>query len=222
MHSEIDYVAGVRWRDAVRVAVECQRIGTTSFTLGFSVLRRNGGYRRTARRPRAERLRRGVHRRLGQATDTRAARALRQEAPRGTVVAWARSMITSVTFRPAWPSNSIWPTPEWCRSGTARFLTEVEQLESWRPDVAIVGAPFDIATTNRPGARFGPRAIRATAYEPGTYHLDLGLEIFDWLEVVDFGDAYCPHGQTEVSHAQHSRTRARGGVARHRARRPRR
>ena len=84
--------------------------------------------------------------------------------------------------------------------GHRPFLTEVEQLESWRPDVAIVGAPFDIATTNRPGARFGPRAIRATAYEPGTYHLDLGLEIFDWLEVVDFGDAYCPHGQTEVSH----------------------
>jgi agmatinase len=85
--------------------------------------------------------------------------------------------------------------------GHRPFLTEAEQLESWRPDVAIVGAPFDVATTNRPGARFGPRAIRATAYEPGTYHLDLGLEIFDWLEVVDFGDAYCPHGQTEVSHA---------------------
>ena len=57
--------------------------------------------------------------------------------------------------------------------GHRPFLTEVEQLESWRPDVAIVGAPFDMATTNRPGARFGPRAIRATAYEPGTYHLDL-------------------------------------------------
>ena len=85
--------------------------------------------------------------------------------------------------------------------GHRPFLTEPEQLDSWRPDVAIVGAPFDVGTTNRPGARFGPRAIRATAYEPGTYHLDLGLEIFDWLEVVDFGDAYCPHGQTEVSHA---------------------
>ena len=84
--------------------------------------------------------------------------------------------------------------------GHRPFLTEVEQLESWQPDVAIVGAPFDVATTNRPGARFGPRAIRATAYEPGTYHLDLGLEIFDWLEVVDFGDAFCPHGLTEVSH----------------------
>jgi agmatinase len=81
------------------------------------------------------------------------------------------------------------------------WLTEPEQLDSWRPDVAIVGAPFDVSTTNRPGARFGPRAIRASAYMPGTYHLDLGIEIFDWLEVVDFGDAHCPHGQTEIGHA---------------------
>lgn len=79
--------------------------------------------------------------------------------------------------------------------GQRPFLTEPEQLDAWRPDVAIVGAPFDIATSNRPGARFGPRAIRATAYEPGTYHMDLGLEIFDWLEVVDFGDAHCRTGR---------------------------
>ena len=88
-----------------------------------------------------------------------------------------------------------------CTFGQRPFLTDPEQLDTWQPDVAIVGAPFDIATTNRPGARFGPRAIRALAYEPGTYHLDLGIEIFDHLEVVDYGDAYCPHGQTERSHA---------------------
>lgn len=41
VHSEIDFVAPVRWRDAVRVAVACQRIGSTSFTLGFDVLRTN-------------------------------------------------------------------------------------------------------------------------------------------------------------------------------------
>ncbi len=81
------------------------------------------------------------------------------------------------------------------------FLTDPEQLDAWQPDVAIVGAPFDIATTNRPGARFGPRAIRSQAYESGTYHLDLGIEIYDYLEVVDYGDAHCPHGQTEASHA---------------------
>jgi agmatinase len=85
--------------------------------------------------------------------------------------------------------------------GRRPFLTEPEQLDSWQPDVAVVGAPFDIAVTHRPGARFGPRALRALAYDPGTYHLDLGIEIFDWLEVIDYGDAHCPHGQTEASHA---------------------
>ena len=83
--------------------------------------------------------------------------------------------------------------------GQRPFLTEPAQLDEWQPDVAIVGAPYDNSTTNRPGARFGPRAIRSQAYEPGSYHMDLGIEIFDYLEVVDFGDAYCPHGQTDVS-----------------------
>ncbi len=42
VRSEIDYAAPVRWRDEVRVSVRCARIGTTSFTLEFAVLRRNG------------------------------------------------------------------------------------------------------------------------------------------------------------------------------------
>ncbi len=85
--------------------------------------------------------------------------------------------------------------------GQRPFLTEPEQLDEWEPDVAIVGAPFDLNTTNRAGARFGPRAIRSRVYEPGSYHLDLGIELFDWLEVVDYGDAYCPHGLGEQGHA---------------------
>ncbi|MBU6317699.1 MAG: agmatinase, partial [Acidobacteria bacterium] len=79
------------------------------------------------------------------------------------------------------------------------LVTEPEQLAAWRPDVAVLGAPFDLGTSNRPGARFGPRALRTDAYEPGTYHLDLELEVFDWLEVVDVGDAYCPHGMVRES-----------------------
>jgi acyl-CoA thioester hydrolase len=43
VHTDIDYAAPVRWRDAVRVAVECESVGTTSFTIGFSVLRRRDG-----------------------------------------------------------------------------------------------------------------------------------------------------------------------------------
>jgi len=44
VHTEIDYAAPVRWRDTVRVAVTCERVGTTSFTIGFAVHRsRDGG-----------------------------------------------------------------------------------------------------------------------------------------------------------------------------------
>lgn len=79
------------------------------------------------------------------------------------------------------------------------LVTSVEQLVAWRPDVAVVGAPFDLGTTNRPGARFGPRALRTNAYNSGTYHLGYGLEIFDYVEVVDTGDVFCPHGQVDAS-----------------------
>lgn len=80
------------------------------------------------------------------------------------------------------------------------WVSDLDALGERRPDAAVVGAPFDISTTYRPGARFGPRALRALAYNPGTYHLDLGIEIFDWIDLVDAGDAECPHGQTERSH----------------------
>ena len=85
--------------------------------------------------------------------------------------------------------------------GMRPLLTEPEQLDEWQPDVAVVGAPWDDSTTTRPGARFGPRALRASAYDPGTYHLDLGIEIFDHLEVVDYGDAITSHGMWELSRA---------------------
>lgn len=59
-------------------------------------------------------------------------------------------------------------------------------------DIAILGAPFDLGTSFRPGTRFGPRAIR-TAEDVGTPsnrpHLELGVDPFDALRIVDYGDA---------------------------------
>jgi agmatinase len=55
-------------------------------------------------------------------------------------------------------------------------------------DVAIVGAPTDDLVSDRPGTRFGPRAIRAASCPPGP-HLEAGVDGFDELRVVDFGDA---------------------------------
>ena len=40
------------------------------------------------------------------------------------------------------------------------WVTDPAELRRRRVDVAIVGAPFDDAVSHRPGARFGPRAIR--------------------------------------------------------------
>ena len=85
--------------------------------------------------------------------------------------------------------------------GRRPFLTEPEQLDEWRPDAAVVGAPWDDSTTNRPGARFGPRALRAATYVNGSHHLDLGLEIFDHVDLVDYGDALVAHGLWDVSYA---------------------
>jgi agmatinase len=59
-------------------------------------------------------------------------------------------------------------------------------------DVVIVGAPFDLGTSYRPGTRFGPRAIRS-AEDVGAPsarpHMELGIDPFSTLRVVDFGDA---------------------------------
>src|SRR6195952_1387173 len=98
--------------------------------------------------------------------------------------------------------------------GNRDWVGTAAALAARRPDVAIVGAPFDINTTNRAGARFGPKYLRSTAYDPGTYHLDLGIELYDWLDVVDNGDAYCPHGQTAPSLRNIERKVAGGGGGR--------
>ncbi|MGH3085984.1 MAG: agmatinase [Rubrobacteraceae bacterium] len=70
-------------------------------------------------------------------------------------------------------------------------------------DAAIVGAPFDGGTTYRPGARFGPRAIREADYvgEPAYQHPELAnLDPFRALKVVDYGDAPADPNDLEASH----------------------
>jgi agmatinase len=55
-------------------------------------------------------------------------------------------------------------------------------------DVAVVGAPTDDLVSDRPGTRFGPRAIRAASYPAGA-HLEAKVDAFEELRIVDFGDA---------------------------------
>ena len=55
-------------------------------------------------------------------------------------------------------------------------------------DVAFVGVPFDIGTSNRPGARYGPRAIRAESALLRPYNMATRAAPFDSLVVGDLGD----------------------------------
>lgn len=70
-------------------------------------------------------------------------------------------------------------------------------------DVAILGAPMDEMVTHRPGTRFGPRAIR-TAVDgggaPRMHHMDLGVDPFATLKVVDNGDVSVTPGNAAASH----------------------
>jgi agmatinase len=74
---------------------------------------------------------------------------------------------------------------------------------SWAgTDIMIIGAPFDGGTSHRPGARFGPQAIRFTDYLPhdgSRPHLALGVDPLRELRVADAGDVEMPSGDTEVS-----------------------
>src|SRR5258708_30725792 len=69
-------------------------------------------------------------------------------------------------------------------------------------DIMIIGAPFDGGTSHRPGARFGPQAIRFTDYLPhdgSRPHLALGVDPLAELTVADAGDVEMPSGDTELS-----------------------
>jgi agmatinase len=72
-------------------------------------------------------------------------------------------------------------------------------------DVAIVGAPTDDLVSDRPGTRFGPRAIRAASCPPGP-HLEARIDAFAELRVVDFGDSAVVPADVEKTHAEIERT----------------
>ena len=82
------------------------------------------------------------------------------------------------------------------------WVTDPAEIRRREADVAIVGAPFDDAVTHRPGARFGPRAIREAQYTSGSINsLQLGVEPFEVLNVVDAGDANIIPAWIECAHA---------------------
>jgi agmatinase len=71
-----------------------------------------------------------------------------------------------------------------------RTLARLPALDAvGRADVAVLGAPFDGGTSFRPGARFGPAAIREASLLMRPYNEPLDLLPFAEAQVADAGDA---------------------------------
>jgi agmatinase len=77
--------------------------------------------------------------------------------------------------------------PRFAGAATFARLPEVDRVSGY--DVAILGVPFDNGTSYRPGARFGPMAVRQASrhLRPG-HHVELDCSPFREIQVADAGD----------------------------------
>lgn len=76
-------------------------------------------------------------------------------------------------------------------AGVPTFLRLPERGSAAEVDVLICGAPFDGGTTYRPGARFGPRAVRNASALSRGFHPAQGVALFSRLRCADGGDILC-------------------------------
>ncbi|WIX89367.1 agmatinase [Amycolatopsis sp. DG1A-15b] len=76
--------------------------------------------------------------------------------------------------------------PRFAGFATFARLPRIDQVE--RADVAVVGVPFDSGVSYRPGARFGPAAVREASRLLRPYHPELDVSPFAERQVVDAGD----------------------------------
>jgi len=96
--------------------------------------------------------------------------------------------------RPRGPADAT-VDPRYAGLATFARLPTTQEVPRW--DIAIVGIPYDGGTSYRPGARFGPAAVRQGSRLLRPYHPALGSLPFELAQVVDAGDIPCTPFSTE-------------------------
>lgn len=94
------------------------------------------------------------------------------------------------------PVNSL-VSPRFC--GIRTFQRLPYAPEATGNDFAVLGVPFDTATSYKAGCRFGPAAIREASSILKAYNSVLDVDIFEHLEGVDCGDVDIIPGHLEES-----------------------
>ena len=82
----------------------------------------------------------------------------------------------------------------------APYCEDIHEVSKY--EVAIVGAPFDMGTTYRAGARFGPQAVRRISALYDGYSLDMGCDLIEELDMCDVGDVFVIPSNIEKSFDQ--------------------
>lgn len=95
-------------------------------------------------------------------------------------------------------------------SGALSFLRRRYTRDLDGVDIVVSGIPYDAAVTYRPGARLGPRAIRAASVQLAELMaFPSGIDLVETLSIIDYGDCLIdPHRpetviETIENHAQH-------------------
>ncbi|MBB6171518.1 agmatinase [Nocardiopsis mwathae] len=86
---------------------------------------------------------------------------------------------------PIGPTDSS-RVPRFAGPATFARLPRIDEVE--HADIAVVGVPFDTGVSYRPGARFGPSAIREASRLLRPYNPGLDVAPFAELQVADGGD----------------------------------
>jgi agmatinase len=83
-------------------------------------------------------------------------------------------------------------------AGATSFMRRKYSRDLKGVDLVVTGVPLDTATTNRPGARFGPRGIRAASASIAWMRpYDTAVDPFEKLAVIDYGDCFFDFGRPE-------------------------
>ena len=100
-------------------------------------------------------------------------------------------------------NSEMWP--EMTYGGALSFLRRRYSRDLTGVDVVVSGVPYDSSVTNRPGCRFGPRAIRQASTQLSELKsFPFGFDLTKNLEVIDWGDCMIdPHHPNSVVDAIH-------------------
>lgn len=89
-------------------------------------------------------------------------------------------------------------SPRFCGIKTFMRVPYIKEVKG--VDVAIVGIPFDTASTYRTGSRFGPAAIRDMSATVRPYNINMEINSFEHISVIDYGDLDIIPGYIEESY----------------------